>query len=37
MAGRSYSDEQKDRLFEVLDRGGTVRAAADAPGEATAR
>lgn len=32
MAGRKYSQEQKDEFFRVLDRGGTVRAAARAAG-----
>lgn len=32
MPARKYSDEQRDRFFEVLDRGGTIRAAATSAG-----
>lgn len=32
MAGRKYSKEQKDEFFRLLDKGGTVRAAARAVG-----
>lgn len=32
MAARKYSREQKERFFELIDRGGTVRAAAEAAG-----
>jgi IS30 family transposase/transposase-like protein len=32
MGGRRYSSEEKDRFFELVDRGGTVRAAAEAAG-----
>ena len=32
MAGKKYTDEQKDEFFRLLDRGGTVRAAARAIG-----
>ncbi|MEV6527303.1 helix-turn-helix domain-containing protein [Longispora sp. NPDC051575] len=32
MAGRKYSEEQKQRFFDLVDRGGTVRAAAVAVG-----
>lgn len=32
MAGRKYSKEQKDEFFRLLDKGGTVRAAARAIG-----
>jgi IS30 family transposase/transposase-like protein len=32
MPARKYTDEQRDRFFEVLDRGGTIRAAAAAAG-----
>ncbi|WP_410677307.1 transposase, partial [Amycolatopsis sp. cmx-4-68] len=32
MAGRKYSKEQKEGFFDLLDRGGTVRAAATAAG-----
>lgn len=32
MPARKYTDEQRDGFFEVLDRGGTVRAAAAAVG-----
>lgn len=32
MAGKKYSDEQKNEFFRLLDRGGTVRAAARAVG-----
>jgi len=32
MSGPKYSSETKDRFFDLLDRGGTVRAAADAVG-----
>jgi transposase-like protein len=32
MAGKKYTDEQKDEFFRLLDRGGTVRAAARALG-----
>lgn len=32
MAEKKYTDEQKDEFFRVLDRGGTVRAAARAAG-----
>ena len=32
MAEKRYSDEQKDEFFRILDRGGTVRAAARAAG-----
>lgn len=32
MAGRKYTQQQKDEFFRVLDRGGTVRAAAKAVG-----
>lgn len=32
MPARKYTDEQHDRFFEVLDRGGTIRAAAAAAG-----
>jgi IS30 family transposase len=32
VAGRKYSAEQKDRFFDLIDRGGTVRAAAKAVG-----
>lgn len=32
MAGKKYTDEQKEQFFDLLDRGGTVRAAAKAAG-----
>jgi transposase-like protein len=32
MASPRYSKEDKERFFDLLDRGGTVRAAADAAG-----
>ncbi|MGW6728624.1 hypothetical protein ACWF9G_22215 [Nocardia sp. NPDC055029] len=32
MAGPKYTKAQKDKFFDLLDRGGTVRAAADAAG-----
>lgn len=32
MGGRIYSDDQKQHFFELIDRGGTVRAAATAAG-----
>ena len=32
MAGRKYSKEQRDEFFRLLDKGGTVRAAARAVG-----
>lgn len=32
VAGLKYSKEQKERFFEFVDRGGTVRAAASAAG-----
>ena len=32
MAGKKYTEEQKDEFFRILDRGGTVRAAARAVG-----
>ena len=32
MAGRKYSKEQKDEFFRLLDKGGSVRAAARAVG-----
>ena len=32
MAGKKYTEEQKDEFFRILDRGGTVRAAARAAG-----
>ncbi len=32
MPGPKYTEEQKDRFFELVDRGGTVRAAAAAAG-----
>lgn len=32
MAGSKYSKEQKDLFFQLMDRGGTVRAAAEAAG-----
>lgn len=32
VAGKKYTDEQKEEFFRVLDRGGTVRAAARAAG-----
>ena len=32
MAGPKYTKEQKERFFDLLDRGGTVRAAAAAAG-----
>ena len=32
MGGPKYSREQKDRFFELIDKGGTVRAAARACG-----
>ena len=32
MAGPKYSQEQKEHFFELVDKGGTVRAAAKAAG-----
>ena len=32
MAGKKYTDQQKEEFFRLLDRGGTVRAAARAVG-----
>lgn len=32
MPGPKYSKEQKERFFDLVDRGGAVRAAADAAG-----
>lgn len=32
MGGPIYSEEQRERFFEILDRGGTVRAAARSAG-----
>ena len=32
MPARKYTEEQRERFFEVMDRGGTVRAAAAAAG-----
>ncbi len=32
MGGPIYSEEQRGRFFEILDRGGTVRAAARSAG-----
>lgn len=32
MGGKKYTDEQKDEFFRLLDKGGTVRAAARAAG-----
>jgi hypothetical protein len=37
VAGAKYSKEQKERFFDLLDHGGTVRAAAAAVGVAPAR
>jgi IS30 family transposase len=32
MSGRRFTEEERQRFFDLLDRGGTVRAAADAAG-----
>ncbi|MER2085817.1 transposase [Rhodococcus qingshengii] len=32
VAGKKYTDQQKEEFFRLLDRGGTVRAAARAVG-----